>query len=157
MISNDFLAYSAPRAPQNGWASPFILGLLALSAASGTLFVVRTLRVASPIVDLTLFLDRSFAVGCALSCALGIGLFGTIYLMPVFLGVVRNHSSLEIGEIMLVTGVAQLVTAPLAVVLESRVDSRLLSVAGSLSSASVWVSALSRRATRITAECSGRK
>ena len=120
------------RAPQNGWASPLILGLLVLSAACGTLFVVRTLRAATPLVDLTLFLDRSFAVGCALSFTLGIGLFGTIYLMPVFLGLVRQHSSLEIGEIMLVTGVAQLVTAPLAVVLEQRVDSRLLSIAGFL-------------------------
>ena len=120
------------RAPQNGWGSPLILGLLALSAAGGGSFVLRTLRAASPIVDLTLFRDRSFAVGCALSFTLGIGLFGTIYLMPVFLGLVRQHSPLEIGEIMLVTGVAQLAAAPLAVVLEQRTDSRLLSVAGFL-------------------------
>lgn len=120
------------RAPQDGWASPLILGLLALSAASAVLFVTRTLRAKYPIVDITLFSDRCFAAGCALSFTLGIGLFGTIYLMPVFLGLVRGHNSLQIGEIMLVTGVAQLVTAPLAVVLEQRVDSRLLSVTGFL-------------------------
>ncbi len=120
------------QAPQHGWGSPLILALLAAAAASGALFVTRTLRAASPIVDLTLFTDRCFAVGCALSFVLGIGLFGTIYLMPVFLGLVRQHSSLEIGEVMLVTGVAQLVTAPLAVVAEQRVDSRLLSVLGFL-------------------------
>ena len=118
------------QAPQNGWASPLILGLLGLSIGSASLFVVRTLRAASPIVDLTLFSDKSFAVGCVLSFTLGIGLFGTIYLMPVFLGLVRRHDALTIGEIMLITGVAQLLTAPLAVLLEQRVDSRLLSIFG---------------------------
>ena len=118
------------QAPQNGWGSPLILGLLGLSIGSASLFVVRTLRATSPIVDLTLLFDKRFAVGCVLSFTLGIGLFGTIYLMPVFLGLVRRHNSLGIGEIMLVTGVAQLLTAPLAVLLEERVDSRLLSVFG---------------------------
>ena len=118
------------QAPQHGWASPLVLGLLALASACAALFVQRTLRVASPIVDLTLFADRSFAVGSVLSFTLGIGLYGTIYLMPVFLGVVRGHDSLQIGKVMLVTGIAQLITAPLAVFLEERVDSRTLIIIG---------------------------
>ena len=126
------LEIALSRAPQNGWLSPFILALLALSLAGGGVFVARTRRAAHPVVDLALFSDRCFAVGCALSFMLGAGLFGTIYLMPVFLGLVRGHDALEIGEIMLVTGVVQLVTAPLAVVLERRVDPRLLSVAAFL-------------------------
>ena len=39
-------------------------------------------------------------------------------LVPVFLAFIRSHNALEIGEIMLVTGVAQLLTAPIAVALE---------------------------------------
>ena len=126
------LEIALSQAPDYGWASNVTLCLLALSFAGGSLFAVRTLHARHPIVDLTLFSDRCFAVGCALSFTLGIGLFGTIYLMPVFLGLVRGHNSLAIGEIMLVTGVAQLITAPLAVVLEQRVDSRLLSAASFL-------------------------
>ena len=49
------------------------------------------------------------------------GLFGSVYLMPVFLAYVRAHNALEIGKIMLVTGVAQLAVAPVAVVLVRRV------------------------------------
>jgi DHA2 family multidrug resistance protein len=52
--------------------------------------------------------------------------------MPVFLALVRGHGALEIGEIMLVTGLAQLVTAPVAVALERRIDARLLAGAGFL-------------------------
>jgi DHA2 family multidrug resistance protein len=63
---------------------------------------------------------------------LGIGLFGSVYLMPVFLAFIRGHDALEIGTTMLVTGLAQLITAPIAVALEKRLDARLLSFAGFL-------------------------
>jgi len=61
---------------------------------------------------------------------LGIGLFGSVYLMPVFLAFVRHHNALGIGKIMLVTGVAQLLMAPIAVALEQRLGARLLTAAG---------------------------
>ena len=73
---------------------------------------------------------RSFALGCALSFCLGVGLFGSVYLMPVFLAYVRRHDAFEIGTIMLVTGVAQLMAAPVAGCLESRLDPRKLSAFG---------------------------
>ena len=53
--------------------------------------------------------------GCILSFVLGIGLFGSVYLMPVFLAFIRGHNALEIGMTMLVTGIVQLITAPIAV------------------------------------------
>jgi len=61
---------------------------------------------------------------------LGVGLFGSVYLIPVFLAFVRGHDALEIGSTMLVTGVAQLAIAPIAVALERRVDARLLTGVG---------------------------
>jgi MFS transporter, DHA2 family, multidrug resistance protein len=69
-------------------------------------------------------------VGCVLSFCLGVGLFGAVYLMPVFLAFVRHHDALQIGSIMLVTGAAQLVAAPIAGALESRLNSRWLSAFG---------------------------
>ncbi len=52
--------------------------------------------------------------------------------MPVFLAYVRAHNALEIGQIMLVTGVAQLIVAPIAVILVRRVDERILTAFGFL-------------------------
>jgi DHA2 family multidrug resistance protein len=65
-----------------------------------------------------------------LSFCLGVGLFGSVYLMPVFLAFVRGRDAFEIGTIMLVTGIAQLVTAPFAAILESRIGARLLTACG---------------------------
>jgi MFS transporter, DHA2 family, multidrug resistance protein len=124
------LEIALKQAPLWGWKSGFVLGLFALSIASSTGFVRRTLEASKPIVNLSTFADRSFTIGCVLSFVLGIGLFGSVYLMPVFLAFVRDHNSYEIGKIMLVTGVTQLLVAPVAVALEQRLDARLLTAFG---------------------------
>ena len=115
------------QAPQDGWLTLRPLALFAASFVSGFLFVTRTIRATHPTVDLTTLRAPPFAVGCALSFCLGVGLFGSVYLMPVFLAYVRRHDAFEIGTIMLVTGVAQLIAAPVAGYLESRRDPRKLS------------------------------
>jgi MFS transporter, DHA2 family, multidrug resistance protein len=117
-------------APHDGWRSLHCVALFAASAACTGFFIRRALRLAYPVVDLSALKQRSFAVGCGLSFCLGVGLFGSVYLMPVYLAFVRSHDAFEIGSIMLVTGVAQLVTAPLAGILESRVGARSLTAAG---------------------------
>jgi DHA2 family multidrug resistance protein len=124
------LEIALKEAPTNGWASLYIISLLILSAASGLAFVARSLRRIPPLVDLNNFCDRNFLAGSILSFILGIGLFGSVYLMPVFLAFVRGHNAFEIGMTMLVTGIAQLATAPIAVALEKRMDARLLSAFG---------------------------
>ena len=124
------LEIALKEAPTRGWLSPLVLGLVAVSAVSGAGFVRRSLRQARPVVALRSFADRRFAIACLLSFVLGIGLFGSTYLMPVFLAFVRGHDALQIGTIMLVTGVAQLVVAPVAVLLEKRVPARILTAAG---------------------------
>lgn len=117
-------------APRNGWSSPHCAGFFLGAAACIAVFVHRTARAAYPAVELSALKERSFAVGCALSFCLGVGLFGSVYLMPVFLAFVRSHDAFEIGFVMLVTGVAQLVTAPFAVALESRVGAGWLTGIG---------------------------
>ena len=117
-------------APARGWASPAMLALLALCLASGIAVLARCARHEAPLIRLAAFGSRNFALGCVFSFALGIGLYGATYLLPLYLGIVRGHDPLEIGLIMIVTGVAQLSTAPLATALERRVDPRLLTAGG---------------------------
>jgi DHA2 family multidrug resistance protein len=117
-------------APQRGWTSGIALGPAAICITTGALFLHRSLRAARPLVDLAILGDRQFALGCWLSFVFGFGLYGSVYVMPVFLGLVRLHSAFEIGQVMLVTGVAQLLTAPIAVQVERRCDPRLLSAFG---------------------------
>jgi DHA2 family multidrug resistance protein len=118
------------QAPESGWLSARCAGLLLASTIGLGLFLWRTSRAPHPVLRLVALKRPSFAFGCALSFCLGVGLFGSVYLMPVFLAFVRGHDAFEIGTIMLVTGVAQLVAAPLAAFLESRIGARWLTAAG---------------------------
>jgi DHA2 family multidrug resistance protein len=124
------LEIALKQAPQYGWLSPSSGLLLLLGIAAAAFFAMRTLKAAHPVVELSTLGARSFAIGCALSFCLGVGLFGSVYLMPVFLAFVRRHDAFEIGSIMLVTGVAQLLAAPIAGAMESRYDPRWLSAVG---------------------------
>jgi DHA2 family multidrug resistance protein len=119
-------------APGRGWTSPLVTALLGLFLLAAAVFTFRMLRSPMPLVNLRTFGNRNFAIGCLLSFVLGMGLFGSVYLMPVFLAYVRGHDALQIGEIMLVTGVAQLAAAPLAAAVVRRCDDRLLSALGFL-------------------------
>jgi len=119
-ISLACLEIALKQAPQQGWLTPPILALSLGTIMTGLLFYHRTWHADHPIVDLRLLRQRDFATGCCLSFMLGIGLFGASFLLPVFLGYVRLHSAFEIGQIMLVTGVTQLLMAPVAVWLERR-------------------------------------
>jgi MFS transporter, DHA2 family, multidrug resistance protein len=117
-------------APESGWTAPAAVAHLGASTVSALVFVRRTLTAAHPLVELRMFADRRFAVGSALSFACRVGLYGCVYLMPVFLSYVQGRGPLATGEIMLVTGLAQLAASPLAVALDERVDATVLAVLG---------------------------
>src|SRR6516164_738423 len=78
------LEIAIKEAPQRGWGSPLTVTLLCLFAITAPGFVVRTLRKTEPLVNLRTFRDRHFSIGCLLSFAFGMGLYGSVYLMPVF-------------------------------------------------------------------------
>ncbi len=124
------LEIALKQAPHDGWRSPLVIALLTWLGLAGVILVRRAIGTKRPLIDVRLMTDRNFAIGSALSFLLGIGLYGSVYLMPVFLATVRGHDALAIGEIMLVTGIAQLLTAPVAVALERRCDARLLAAFG---------------------------
>lgn len=116
--------------PRRGWTSGFVLILAPLCLASGVGAIRRCLTHRGPIVELVLLRQRSFAASCLFSFTLGAGLYGSVYLLPLFLGLVRDHEPLEIGLIMVVAGAAQLATAPLAAAAEKRLNPLLLAAIG---------------------------
>jgi MFS transporter, DHA2 family, multidrug resistance protein len=120
------------QAPLHHWRGPYVWGLSALCALSLGWGVHRALSVAHPFVHLTRFRDRGFALGCTLSFVLGMGLYGSGYLLSIFLGLVRGHGPIAIGEILVVSGMAQLATAPVAAWAETRLPARRLTFFGFL-------------------------
>jgi DHA2 family multidrug resistance protein len=127
-------------APERDWRGPYVLAVGAVALLTGAGAVWRGLTHASPFIDLRRFRRRGFSLGCALSFVLGMGLYGSVYLLALFLGLVREHGPLVIGEIMMVSGAAQLLMAPVAAWAETRIDNRWLAAVGfALFGAGLWL------------------
>jgi DHA2 family multidrug resistance protein len=113
-------------APDQGWFVPQVFAYFVIFA----ICVFLAVRRPNPAISFSLLRDRNLAYGCVLSFILGVGLFGSVYLMPLFLAFVRGMGPLDIGVVILVTGIAQLITAPIVVQIDRFVDARLLSAVG---------------------------
>jgi MFS transporter, DHA2 family, multidrug resistance protein len=113
-------------APGSGWLSAVVLSCLAASAALITL----SMRRRTPAIPFHLLKDRGLAYGCAISFILGIGLFSCVYIMPVFLSIVRGHGPYAIGVITLVMGLTQIISAPVSVQIDRFFDARWLAALG---------------------------
>jgi len=116
--------------PEHHWHGALVYGLAAGSAASGAAAIFQSLRHGNSFVNLRLFNERSFTLACALSFVLGAGLYGSGYLLSIFLGVVRGHSPFDIGKVLIVSGIAQLIATPIAALVETRIDGRIVMAAG---------------------------
>jgi len=101
-----------------------------IAGLSGSLFVVRSLTFARPVVDLRALTNRNFLVGCLLSFVTGVGIFSTIYLTPLFLGYVRGFSAWQIGIAIFSTGAASLIGVPIYILLARKFDIRWLMMLG---------------------------
>jgi DHA2 family multidrug resistance protein len=101
-----------------------------VAGLAGMLFLWRMLTHKDPLVDLRTFRDGNFSIGCLFSFVLGTGMYGTVYMIPLFLGRVRGYDSLQIGETMFITGFGMFAAAPIVGVLIRRVDVRAIIVFG---------------------------
>jgi DHA2 family multidrug resistance protein len=110
-----FLQYVLEEGNKNGWVEDTkILSLTILVIIGFIALVIRELTFVNPILDLTTFLDKNFTFGCVYSFVIGIGLYGAVYVLPLFLFTIAGFNTVQIGFTMMVTGVAQFLSAPIA-------------------------------------------
>jgi DHA2 family multidrug resistance protein len=113
--------------PRDDWFDDRTISFFAVVAVvAGILFLWRVLRYRQPIVDVRAFANRNFLIGSTFSFIIGIGLYGSTYLMPLFLGRIRGFTALDIGLVMFVTGTFQFMSAPIAGRLASVLDPRVM-------------------------------
>jgi DHA2 family multidrug resistance protein len=125
------LEYVLEEGARNDWFEDrTIFTMTIVSIVAGMVFFARVLTTERPIVDLSAFANRNFAAGAIFAFALGIGLYGLVYLYPVFLSSVRGYNSLQIGNTMFVSGAFMMLTAPIAGKLAQKLDPRLMLAIG---------------------------
>lgn len=103
-----------------------IIGFSWTAGISGLAFAFWTYYNKHPIVDFSAFKSINFSMGSTYSFILGIGLYGCIYLLPVFLAIIRGYNSLQIGFVMFVTGAFQFMSAPIVGMATKFMDLRIM-------------------------------
>jgi DHA2 family multidrug resistance protein len=112
------------------FGSPFIVRLSVIAAVSLTLFLIIELRAAHPLLNLRLLMRRNFGFGIVANFLLGIALYGSVFILPIYLTRIQGYNSEQIGMVLAWTGIPQLILIPLVPRLMKRFDARLLIVVG---------------------------
>ncbi|WP_035058072.1 DHA2 family efflux MFS transporter permease subunit [Andreprevotia chitinilytica] len=125
------LEYVLEEGPRQDWFDdPLISGLTLVSVVSGVFFIARALQHANPIVDLHALRSRTFAMACSINFVTGFGIFGTVYMLPLFLARIGGLNSLQIGSAVFVAGVFMVLSTPPTAILSRRMDLRLMTAIG---------------------------
>jgi MFS transporter, DHA2 family, multidrug resistance protein len=130
---------------QDDWlAAVWIRWFLVLACAALVAFVVRELTTDEPIVNLRILGDRNFALGTILITMMGVVLYGTTALLPLFLQTLLGYPALEAGLATSPRGLGALLSAIVVGRLVGVLDGRILVAAGFgfLGLSGVWLSQL---------------
>jgi DHA2 family multidrug resistance protein len=112
------------------FGSPFIVRLAWIAAVALILFVSIELTVKKPLLNLRILFRRNFGFGVLANFLLGVALYGSVFVLPVYLTRIQGYNSEQIGMVLAWTGLPQLLLIPLVPRLMQRIDPRLLIAVG---------------------------
>ncbi|SDS99553.1 MFS transporter, DHA2 family, multidrug resistance protein [Pseudomonas asplenii] len=110
--------------------SQLILSLGSIAVLSLITFVILQLSKPNPLINLRILRNRNFGLSSISSLGMGVGLYGSIYLLPLYLAQIQNYNALQIGEVIMWMGVPQLFLIPLVPKLMKLVSPKLLCALG---------------------------
>jgi MFS family permease len=110
------------------WTSTQTLGGLGAGALAA--FIAVELRAPAPLLELRVFRSRDFSLGIVVQWISQFALFGTLFLVPLFLQQARGYGAFDTGLILLPQAIAAAIFMPLGGMLFDRIGARPLVVAG---------------------------
>ena len=115
---------------EDWFGSDFIVRLSVIAVVSLTLFLIIELKTAHPLLNLRLLVGRNFGFGIVANVLLGVALYGSAFVLPIYLSRIQGYNSEQIGMVLAWTGIPQLLLIPLVPRLMKRFDVRLLIAVG---------------------------
>jgi len=124
------LSFGISESTHSGWTGGATLGGIAIGVVALALFVWRELRTEHPLLELRVFRSRDFTLAIVTQW-IGFGaMFGTFFLVPLFLQQVRGYGSFETGLFTVPQAVASAIMMPIGGRLFDRIGARPLVLAG---------------------------
>jgi EmrB/QacA subfamily drug resistance transporter len=126
------LVYGISEASTNGWGSTTVLGFMALGLLCLLGLAVVELRAAHPMLDLRFFADWNFTAGSLISWTLQIGLFGVLFLIPIFLQGLRGLTPVQAALWLLPSALATGFMLPIGGLLVDRFGAKPIILIGAV-------------------------
>ena len=117
---------------EEGWSSVYILSLLFVAVSSLIMFVLVEWSQDDPMLDLTLFKDWNFTISTLYTVMATTVLFGSIFLVPLFLENILNYTAMHVGLLLLPAAMLGGFMMPVAGKLADRFGAKPLVVFGAL-------------------------
>jgi DHA2 family lincomycin resistance protein-like MFS transporter len=115
-----------------GWNNPVVIASLAVGVVSLIAFVLRQLKLESPLLDLRAFGYGMYSLSVIIVGTLSMAMFSTFLLLPIYLQQVHHFSSLKTGLLMLPGGVLMGISSPITGRLFDRYGPKLLTITGTI-------------------------
>jgi EmrB/QacA subfamily drug resistance transporter len=140
------LTYAFIESNQYGWGSARIVGAFVVAAVALVAFALLELKQRLPMLDLSLFRNRTFAGANTAMLFVGLAMFGTFFYVSLYMQNVLGYSPVQAGASFLPMTLLIIVAAPQAGRLSDRVGSRWL-VGGGMTLLSIMLLYYSRLGT----------
>ena len=108
-----------------GWTAPYILACFAVSGIALAVFLTRELTTENPLIDLRLLADRNFGMSNLLMFLFGIGMFGSTFLLPLYLQNSLGYTALQSGAVFLPVGIIQGLFSPISGWFSDKVNAKI--------------------------------
>jgi len=112
------------------FGSDFIIRLSVVAVTALAAFVAIELTTDKPLLNLRLLFRRNFGLGILANVLLGMALYGSVFILPMYLSRIQGYNSEQIGMVLAWTGLPQLLLIPLVPRLMQRIDARIIIAIG---------------------------
>ncbi len=115
-----------------GWQSPTVLACFAISALALAVFLTAEFLVKEPLIDLRMLGNYNFGISALVVFIFGVGMFGSTFLIPVYLQNSMGYTAIQAGSVFLPLGMIQGVIAPLAGIFSDKINPKVPIIFGGL-------------------------
>jgi EmrB/QacA subfamily drug resistance transporter len=124
------LLYGFSDASSSGWSDPFVLTCIIVGAISLALFIIRQVRLETPLLNLSIYKYPMYALSSIISAINAAALFSGMILTPAYVQNVRGISPVDSGLMMLPGALVMGIMSPITGKLFDKFGPRILGVIG---------------------------
>jgi DHA2 family multidrug resistance protein len=120
-----FLLIALAQGQREGWNSDYIISCFSFSLLGLAVFVPSAFLVKDPLIDVRIFSNQNFLMCSIVNFVRSTAIFGSMFLLPLFLQNLLDYKALRTGIILAPTAVSVAVVSPFSGFISDRIGPRI--------------------------------